>query len=100
MSGPTPITVVVPVTQEGWITRLTLAKPCPACAGAGLIACPRWQEWGAEAERTGSLPQPEPNCAEEEPCADCEGIGLLVTDAGRAILRLVSVFGADAGRRP
>lgn len=63
MAEKKQISIVIPTTQEGWITRLALTQKCRHCAAVADSDDP----W----------------------CIECEGAGEIPTDAGLAILELV-----------
>lgn len=85
-----PIALTIPVTQEGWITRLTLAAPCRHCDSVGMIRNPAWAAWNGEV--------PYPEGPEEIPCPECDGVGLTLTEAGLAILQLLATWRPGGAR--
>jgi hypothetical protein len=87
-----------------------LDRECGRCQGNGIVTTPEWLEWETQANAVeaawkarypgrswfGSTRRMEIEDAQPDPemsCPECDGKGSIPTDAGRAVLRFLSVHG-------
>ena len=83
------------------LAGLAFDEPCPHCDASGVQYSEAWREWNEQHPKPPAYNGPQdraaleaydesmPNEPEENPCIECEGVGLRPTEVGLAILRLV-----------
>jgi len=70
---------------------------CPHCGGSGYVTNPVWIEWLKKRKQNPDLPMPDED--EEVKCGECDGIGMVPTEAGKALLDFLYMYFIPAVER-